>query len=131
VRSPLLDQASSFSGQVDSLLLFMLLLSAVIVVGVCTVLAWFAVESTAAVRRRTAAEAKAATSAIELTWTLLPLGIFLGLFVWSIELFRADGNAADSRDAGRTSWPGSGCGRRSTPAASARSTSCTYPSVCR
>jgi len=82
----LLARASSFAGQVDRLLLFMLLLSAVIVLGVCTVLVWFAVKY----RRGSPADRSGDASrsiGIELTWTLLPLGIFLGLFVWSIELF--------------------------------------------
>lgn len=86
MHNALLARASSFAGPVDTLLLFMLLLSAAIVLGVCTVLVWFAVKY----RRGSAADRGGASSrglGIELTWTLLPLAIFLGLFVWSIGLF--------------------------------------------
>lgn len=86
MHSALLDRASSFAGPVDSLLLFMLLLSALIVVGVCTVLVWFAVKY----RRGSPAQrggGEGRELGIELTWTLLPLAVFLGLFVWSIDLF--------------------------------------------
>lgn len=86
MHSGLLARASSFAGPVDALLLFMLLLSALIAAGVCTVLVWFAVKY----RRGSAADrggAEDRSLGIELTWTLLPLAVFLGLFVWSINLF--------------------------------------------
>jgi cytochrome c oxidase subunit 2 len=85
-ETPLLGEASSVAGQVDRLLLMMLLLSGLIVVGVTGTLVWFAVKY----RRGSPADRSVdvrRSIGIELTWTLLPLAIFLGLFVWSIDLF--------------------------------------------
>ena len=93
---PLLPQASSVAAPVDHLLLFMLLLSGLIVAGVCTAIVWLSVRY-----RRGSSAARTPGGerelGIELTWTLLPLGIFLGLFIWSIRLFaRMESPPADA-----------------------------------
>jgi cytochrome c oxidase subunit 2 len=61
----------------------------------------------------------------EVAWTAATLIAFLALFVWGAHLYFGPYQTARCRS---TSSPSSGCGRCSIPAASARSTSCTFRS---
>jgi cytochrome c oxidase subunit 2 len=80
-----ISEASSFAGNVDSLAALMLGLSAIVVLGIVVAMVYFSIKY----RRDNPADRRAlrGTRPIELTWTLVPLGIFLGVFVWSIYLY--------------------------------------------
>jgi cytochrome c oxidase subunit II len=89
-----LPQASSIAGRVDLLFYAMLILSVVVVVAVSVAIVWFAVKY----RRGSAADRSGSSSqslGIEMTWTLIPFVLFVGIFAWSIDLF-ADMNRAPS-----------------------------------
>src|SRR5919204_426578 len=79
-------QASSVAGQVDTLVIFMLVLSALISLGVFVCLVVFAVRY----RRRPGNEVGrrvTGTTRIEVAWTLIPLGLAMIPFVWGAKLY--------------------------------------------
>lgn len=78
----LLPQASSFAGRVDVLFDTMLGLSAVVVLGVFVTMTVFAVRFRAGRDVNRSGESHRELG-IELTWTLVPFAMFLGIFVWS------------------------------------------------
>ncbi len=81
-----LPQASSVAANVDLLFDAMLALCSVVVVGVFTVMIWFAVKY----RHGSDADRRGESHrhmGVELTWTLIPLAMFLGIFGWSIKLW--------------------------------------------
>ena len=81
-----LPQASSVASRVDTLFYAMLGLSAIVVIGVFTVIVWFATKyrhGSKADRTRD----NSRSLGIEMTWTLLPFGLFIVIFAWSIALF--------------------------------------------
>ena len=78
--------ASSVAGSVDSLMLFMLLLCGAVALGVVACITVFVVRyhrGSAAPR----AGGQVRTVGIEVSWTLLPLALFIFVFAWSIRLF--------------------------------------------
>jgi len=80
-------QASSIAPDIDALFNAMLVLSSVVVVGVFGTMIVFCVRY----RRGSPAdrtERKNQSLAVELTWTLVPLALFIGLFGWSIGLWQ-------------------------------------------
>jgi len=80
------EQASSLAGEVDALFLFILGVTGLFAVGVWVALLWFAVRY----RRRAADDRPAeihGSLALELTWTLVPLGIVVVMFVWGAKVF--------------------------------------------
>ena len=82
-------QASSVAGQVDSLVLLMLALSALISVGVFAFLVVLAVRY----RRRPGNEVGqrvTGTARIEAAWTIIPLGLAMVPFVWGARLYLAE-----------------------------------------
>ena len=81
----MLPQASSVAPAVDHLFDTLLALCTLVVVGVFTVMVVFCVKY----RRGTAAERTPARShlGVELTWTLLPFVLFMGIFGWSVHLW--------------------------------------------
>jgi cytochrome c oxidase subunit 2 len=92
-----LPQASSIAGRVDALFFALLLLCSLVTVAVFVLIIWFSVKYRHASKAdRTGKPLH--SSAIELTWTLVPLVLFVGVFAWSIRLFadmsRAPANAA-------------------------------------
>jgi len=80
-----LPQASSFAPDVDHLFDTLLALCAIVVVGVFAVMIVFCVKY----RRGTPAERTAPRShlGVELTWTLVPFVLFMGIFGWSVSLW--------------------------------------------
>ncbi len=78
-------QASSSAFQVDAMFYSLLALSAVVVLGVLIALVFFAVHY----RRGSTATRAVAVHPMrwELVWILIPLGLFLGIFVWSARLY--------------------------------------------
>jgi cytochrome c oxidase subunit 2 len=81
----MLPQASSFAPAVDHLFDTLLALCTLVVIGVFTVMIVFCVKY----RRGTAAERTPARShlGVELTWTLVPFVLFMGIFGWSVHLW--------------------------------------------
>lgn len=82
-----LPQASSVASGIDALFNAMLALSAVVAMGVFVAMTVLCIRY----RRGSAADRSEAGRhefGIELTWTLVPFGLFVGLFAWSIGLWR-------------------------------------------
>jgi cytochrome c oxidase subunit 2 len=80
------EQASTFAGSVDALYLFLVGMSAFFSILIATLVITFAVKY----RRRSQDERPQAilgSLALELTWTLIPLGIVLVIFLWAAEVF--------------------------------------------
>src|SRR5688572_29747840 len=80
------EQASTMAGRVDALYFFVLAISAFFGLLIATLVVVFAVRY----RRRSPDERPAAilgSVALELTWSLIPLGIVLIIFLWSTEIF--------------------------------------------
>lgn len=80
------EQASTMAGRVDALYFFLLAISAFFGLLIATLVVVFAVRY----RRRSPDERPAAilgSVALELTWSLIPLGIVMVIFLWSAEIF--------------------------------------------
>ncbi len=80
------EEASTFAGRVDGLYLFLCLLSTVMTVLIVSVLIYFAIRY----RRRSPDEVPDPVTGgdtLELAWTIAPLIVFLGIFVWGASLF--------------------------------------------
>jgi cytochrome c oxidase subunit II len=86
---PLLpDAASTEAHRVDTLFYFMLALCGFVAAGVCVLVVFFAVKY----RRRTEDQLALPSRSprwVELTWTILPLLIFVGIFVWGARVYFA------------------------------------------
>ncbi len=81
-------QASNFAPQVDSLYLALLMLCGAVAFLIFVVAAFFCIRY----RRGSKADRtppKGTPTRIEITWTVIPLLIFLGLFFWSANVFFA------------------------------------------
>lgn len=81
-----LPQASTFAGPVDAMFDAMLALSALVVLGIFVAMLWFAVKY----RHGTSANRQGDSHrdmGVELTWTAIPLLLFVGIFAWSIKLW--------------------------------------------
>lgn len=78
-------RASSTAGSVDALYIFLVTLSGVMCVGIFTMVAVFAIRY----RRRAGnrAEPIEGSNALELTWTFIPLGIFMFIFIWATYIY--------------------------------------------
>src|SRR5260370_40335269 len=82
------QQASAFAARVDALFFFLIGISAFF----STLIAPLLVVFTVRFRRRRAGELPPpihGSIALELTWTIIPLVISLGTFVWSADIFVA------------------------------------------
>jgi cytochrome c oxidase subunit 2 len=82
------DQASTMAGRVDALYVFLLAIGTFFSVLIAVLVVGFAVRF----RRRSEDERPPAilgSTALELTWSLIPLGIVLFVFVWATEIFFA------------------------------------------
>ncbi len=80
------ERASSLAGEVDAVFLFILGVTGFFAVAIWIALLWFAVRY----RRRSPADRPAAihgSLALELTWTLVPLGLMAVMFVWGAKVF--------------------------------------------
>jgi cytochrome c oxidase subunit 2 len=89
LRSVLLPaQGSTHAGDVDTLFLFLTLLSAFFFLLIAALAGWFVWRYR---RTRQQAPTSAATHslALELTWTLIPLAIVIGIFFWSFAQYVA------------------------------------------
>jgi cytochrome c oxidase subunit 2 len=84
---PLLpERASSYAGEVDALFYFIVAVTVFFTVAVSAALVFFAIKY----RRRADDERPAeihGSVALELTWTVIPLGIVVVMFVWGAKVF--------------------------------------------
>ena len=79
-------QASTISGEVDALALFMLIVSFVIALSIFLLIVFFCVKY----RRRAANEIGQPdrhTTGVEVTWTLVPLGLCMIPFLWGAHIY--------------------------------------------
>lgn len=86
VFNPLLTQASSIAPQVDALFWAMVALCGSVALGVLIAIVGYSVRY----RRGSDADRsgrQAQNTAIELTWTLIPLALFVAAFTWSLVVF--------------------------------------------
>jgi cytochrome c oxidase subunit II len=80
------DQASKLAGQVDTLLLWLILLTGAVTFAIAVVMIFFL----AKYRKRATADRtppKTENLAIEVTWSVIPFFIFLGLFGWGAKIY--------------------------------------------
>ena len=80
------EQASTIAGRVDALYFFLLAISAFFALLIATLVVVFAVRY----RRRSPNERPKAilgSVALEVTWSLIPLGIVMVIFLWGAEIF--------------------------------------------
>ncbi|HEX6562959.1 MAG TPA: cytochrome c oxidase subunit II [Chthoniobacterales bacterium] len=80
------SQASKMAGQVDTLLVFLVLLTGTVTFAIAVVMIYFL----AKYRRRAAADRtppKTENIAVEVTWSVIPFFIFLGLFGWGAKIY--------------------------------------------
>ena len=84
---PLLpESASSISGEVDALFFFIVAVTVVFTVGISLAIVFFAIRY----RRRSDADRPQdihGSLALELTWTLIPLGLVAIMFVWGSKVY--------------------------------------------
>lgn len=78
-------RASSFAGNVDALLIFLLTVCGFMCIAIFTMITIFVIKY----RRRPGvlAEQIEGSNALEFTWTFIPLGIFLVMFVWGAAIY--------------------------------------------
>ena len=105
----LLPEASGFAPRIDGLFYAMLGLSALVVVAVFTTMLVFAIRFRRGRNVDRSGESHRDLG-IELTWTLIPFALFVGIFVWSIRLWidmkPACRKAGCSRSSpNRANWP--------------------------
>jgi cytochrome c oxidase subunit II len=82
------EQASTMAGRVDALYLFLIAISVLFGTLIAALVVTFAVKF----RRRSRDERPApihGSTALELAWTLIPLGIVMVIFLWGAEVFFA------------------------------------------
>lgn len=80
------DQASKTAGQVDTLLILLIVLTGTITLAIAAVTIFFV----AKYRKRAAADRtppRAENLAVEVTWSVVPFVIFLGLFGWGAKIY--------------------------------------------
>lgn len=84
LRSLLLPaQGSAYAGQYDTLFLFITILSAFFFLLIAGMTGWFAWRYRRA-REKAPTSAVTQNLALEITWTLIPLVIVIGIFLWSL-----------------------------------------------
>jgi cytochrome c oxidase subunit 2 len=80
------DQASKMAGQVDTLLLCLVVITGAVTFGIAAVMIFFL----AKYRKRAAADRtppKSENLLVEVTWSVIPFFIFLGLFGWGAKIY--------------------------------------------
>jgi cytochrome c oxidase subunit 2 len=79
------QRASSIAGQVDALYVFLVLISAFMTLAIFTMILLFAIRY----RRQPGVRAEQIEGShkLEITWSIVPLGVFMVIFFWSAILF--------------------------------------------
>src|SRR5512143_1477833 len=78
-------KASTMAGNVDALFVFLVLLSALMSVAIFTLIFVFAVRFRK--RKGVRAEQIEGSTPLELTWSIVPLGIFMMIFTWGAVIY--------------------------------------------
>ena len=81
-----MPEASSLARPIDTLFWFMVALCALVAIGVFAAILFFCIRY----RRGSSADRTGAhrqSLGVELTWTLVPFALFIGIFLWSLVLF--------------------------------------------
>ncbi len=79
------ERASSGAGNVDALFIFLVALSAFMCVAIFLTIAFFAIRYRT--RRHPEAEQLEGSTILEITWSVVPLGIFLVIFAWGAIIY--------------------------------------------
>lgn len=85
----LLPRASALASRIDALFWFMVVLCALVALGVFVAMVYFSIRY----RRGSHADRTGRHNqslGVELTWILVPFGLFFGVFCWSLFLFAAE-----------------------------------------
>jgi cytochrome c oxidase subunit 2 len=90
------DSASSLSGHVDAVAIFLVSMSAFFAALICVLIVVFAFKYRKSAKR-TKGAAIEGSLALELAWTIIPFGLTMILFVWGAKIYLA--NATPPRDA--------------------------------
>jgi cytochrome c oxidase subunit II len=78
------DRAATHAGQVDAIYIFLLTLCGMVALAIAFTIAFFAVRYR---RTRHAAEQIEGSTMLEVTWTVIPLMIFMFIFVWGANVY--------------------------------------------
>ena len=78
-------RASTTAGSVDALFVFLVILSGMVSVAIFTAIIVFAVRYRR--RRGVLAEQIEGSTALEITWSVIPLGIFIVIFLWGAVIY--------------------------------------------
>ena len=78
-------RASTAAGSVDALFIFLVILSSMVSLAIFTAIVVFAVRYRR--RRGVAAEQIEGSTALEVTWSVIPLFIFVAIFVWGAVIY--------------------------------------------
>jgi cytochrome c oxidase subunit II len=78
-------RASTTAGSVDALFIFLVALSALVSVAIFAIIVVFAVQYRR--RKGLVAEQIEGSTALEVTWSIIPLGIFIMIFVWGAVIY--------------------------------------------
>src|ERR1700675_2366574 len=78
-------RASTTAGSVDALFIFLVILSTMVSVAIFAAIVLFAVRYRR--RRGVAAEQIEGSTALEITWSIIPLGIFIVIYLWGAVIF--------------------------------------------
>lgn len=79
------ESASTTAGQVDALYIFMVLVSAIMTVLIFATLIAFAIKFRK--RRGVSPEQIEGSTVLEITWSVIPMAVFLSFFVWGAVIF--------------------------------------------
>ncbi|MFO0953857.1 MAG: cytochrome c oxidase subunit II transmembrane domain-containing protein [Isosphaeraceae bacterium] len=119
------ERASTHAGWVDAVFFYGLGITVFFTALICFLIVFFSIKY----RRGSKADRsnpRTHNMSLEIAWIAVPLVLAMGMFFFSTyvyyHLYQFPGTPPRS-----TSWGASGCGRRSTPRAAARSTRCTCP----
>ena len=120
-------RASTTAGNVDALFIFLLIVSGLMTLLIFSAVIYFA----ARYRHRSGvlAEQIEGSTPLELTWSIIPLVVFMVIFAVGSDRLLSRAARLPATPPKSTSSPSSGCGSSSTPKASAKSTSFTFPSA--
>ncbi|MBV8208367.1 MAG: cytochrome c oxidase subunit II, partial [Acidobacteria bacterium] len=79
------DRAATHAGRVDALYMFLVALCTTMAVLICLMIIFFAVRYRASKKRP--AQQIEGNTILEITWTLVPLGVFMLIFVWGAQVY--------------------------------------------
>src|SRR5262252_4189958 len=79
------DRASSMAGSVDALFIFLIIVSGMMTLLIFTAVVYFAARYR--YRKGVPAEQIEGSTPLELTWTVIPMGVFMVIFIWSAAVF--------------------------------------------